>query len=168
MNNESVTPNEKVTSFLSQVDKKNIIVFDLGGGTYDVSLIEFNKNIFEIKSSAGDPRLGGGDFDHKIMEFCLKNFCHTNDGENFIVEEIMKNTKSMQRLKIACENTKKFLSQKTEDSIFIEDFYKGESLNCKITRAQFEYICRKLFERLIPPLDTILNESKITSDKIDE
>ena len=168
MNNEIVTLNEKVNSFKSQVFTKNIIVFDLGGGTYDVSLIEFNKNIFEIKSSAGDPRLGGGDFDHKIMEFCLKNFCHTNDGEKFIVEEIMKNTKSMQRLKIACENTKKFLSQKTEDSIFIEDFYNGESLNCKITRAQFEYICRKLFERLIPPLDTILNESKITSDKIDE
>ena len=68
MNNESVTPNEKVTSFLSQVDKKNIIVFDLGGGTYDVSLIEFNKNIFEIKSSAGDPKLGGGDFDQKIKK----------------------------------------------------------------------------------------------------
>ena len=168
MNNESVTPNEKVTSFLSQVDKKNIIVFDLGGGTYDVSLIEFNKNIFEIKSSAGDPILGGGDFDQKIMDFCLKNFCHTNEGQKFVLEEIVENVKCMQRLKIACENTKKFLSQKTEDFIFTEDFYKGESLNCKITRAQFEYICKKLFERLIPPLDTILSESKITPDKINE
>ena len=98
----------------------------------------------------------------------MDNFCNNNKNKNFHIKEINKNSKSMQRLKIFCENAKKFLSQKMEDFIFIEDFYEGESLSCKITRAKFEEICKNEFDRLIPPINIILKEAKLTPDEIDE
>ena len=165
---KKIEDNLNYSSFKNMDECLKIIVFDLGGGTYDVSLIEYGQSFFETIASAGNSSLGGSDFDNRLMEYCLKDFYKKNKDKNFKMEEINVNYKCKQRLKIACEQTKKNLSIKMEDSIFIEDFYKGETLNCKISRNKFEYICQNEFNKLIPPLERVLFDSKIKPEEINE
>ena len=146
-------------------EENYFLVFDLGGGTYDVSLIEINEYILETCATAGIQMLGGGDFDYKLMEYCLDIFSRNINIDKTIIKE---NYKSMQRLKIACEQTKKILSTKMEDKIYIEDFYKEESLNVLITRAKFENLCKEYFDKLIPPIDRVISDAKIDIKKIKE
>ena len=160
--------NDQTTSFKSPEEDLKIIVFDLGGGTYDVSLIEYGQSIFETLASAGNSRLGGGDFDNRLMEHCLKEFCNKNKDKNFSINDIKNNIKCNQRLKISCEQAKKMLSIKEEDCVFIEEFYKGETLNCKITRVLFEKICKEDFLKLYPPIERVLSDSKIKPEEINE
>ena len=141
------------SSFLNQDKDKNILVFDLGGGTFDVSLIIITSYIFETKRTLGNQRLGGGDFDNKLMEFCLDEFSQKNIISK---DEIKKNKKCIQMLKIACEKTKKILSIKEEDKVYIEDFYNGLTLNCSITRSKFENLCKEYFNQLIPTIKNVL------------
>ena len=147
-------------------DKMKIIVFDFGGGTYDVSLIyvDNNKN-FETMAYKGDENLGGSDFDNKLIDYCLKEFCVINNLDEKILKE---NYKLLQRLKIACEETKKVLSMKEEDIIYIGDFFETKPLCCLITRKKFEELCNDLFLRLIKPLDLILEEKNLNNTDIDE
>ena len=161
---KEIVDNLNRTSFKNTDECLKIIVFDLGSGTYDVSLIEYGQNIFETIASAGNSSLGGSDFDNRLMEYCLNDFYKKN--KDITMEEI--NYKCKQRLKIACEQTKKYLSIKMEDSIFIEDFYKGKTLNCKISRNKFEDICQNEFNKLIPPLERVLFDSKIKPEEINE
>ena len=166
--NDLIEQNDQKTYFKSTEETKNILVFDLGGGTFDVSLIEFSQSIFETLASAGDSKLGGGDFDNRLMEFCLDYFCEKNQKENFSKEQIKKNIKCLQRLKMACEQSKKYLSLKMEDTIYIEDFYNGMTLNCKITRSKFEEICKEDFNRLKAPLDRVLSDQNMEPKDINE
>ena len=146
-----------------------IIVFDLGGGTYDVSLIYVDKNKkFENKNYSGDQRLGGSDFDKKLVDYSLKVFCDQNRQNNYKEEKIRENYKTMQRLKRACERTKKYLSSKMEDDIYLENFYDSKPLYCKITRARFEELCKDLFIKLEKPLDLILQKQKLKNTDLDE
>ena len=156
------------TYFQTKDDIIHIIVFDLGGGTYDVSLVEYSQSIFETLASAGNARLGGGDFDNRLMVFCLEHFCQKNKDDNISVDEIKRNYKCIQRLKMACERTKKILSTEVEDTVFVDNFYKGENLQCKITRAKFEEICNDDFEALKPPLDRVLSDTKMQPKDINE
>ena len=166
MENENLLKLSLKTSFMNQNENKNIIVFDFGGGTYDVSLIEITDTIFETRASAGNQHLGGGDFDNKLMEHCLKEF--SKKYNNISIEDIKKKYKCMERLKIACEQTKKMLSIKDNDTIFIEDFYDNKTLDCTITRAFFEQLCDEYFKKLIPPLDKVLSIANIDNIKISE
>ena len=155
------------TSLLSQnKNEMKILVFDLGGGTFDVSLILVKENKdYETMAYKGDQKLGGSDFDNKIMEFCLDKFCLDN---NYDKKEIKNNYKCIERLKRACEETKKCLSIKECDTIFIDDFYDSKPLCHEITRNKFEELCKDLFLRLIKPLDDILKEQKLNNTDIDE
>ena len=144
-------------------NEKHFLVFDFGGGTYDVSIIEMYGSYVETLCSSGDQMLGGADIDFKLMEFCLKSFSKKDQ------EKIDKNYKSKQRLKIACEQAKIFLSKKQEDKIFIDDFYEGEPLNIVITREDFENVCKEIFDKLIIILDFALEDAKKKGcNKIDE
>ena len=143
---------------------KFFLVFDLGGGTYDVSLVEQNDSMLETISSSGNQKLGGGDFDRALMDYCLSKL----DNLKLKKDEIQKNFKSMQRLKIACEQTKKFLSMKEQDTIYIEDFYKEEALSVPITRVKFEDLCKNYFDQLLEPIDKVLKDSKIEVNQIQE
>ena len=165
---EEIKENEPVNSFKISNETLKIIVFDLGGGTYDVSLIEYSMGIFDTLASAGNAKLGGGDFDNRLMEYCLNEFCNKNKDKHFSKDEIYRNKKGIQRLKIKCEQTKKYLSIKMEDTIYIEDFYEGEALNCIITRSKFEDICKTDFDKLIPPLDRVLSDQKLKPENINE
>ena len=165
--NESQNEYSIQSSLLSQnKDLIKIIVFDLGGGTYDVSLIYVDKDKnFETMGYKGDEKLGGSDFDNKLIDYCLKNFCVKNKCDE---KKIKGDYKRMQRLKRACEETKKSLSNILEDNIVIEDFYEGNPLCCHITRNKFEELCKDLYIRLINPLDLILEEKNLNNTDIDE
>ena len=161
-----VKNNNKTKDTNGDVEEKHIIVFDLGGGTYDVSLIEVSDSIFETISTAGNQMLGGDDFDNKLMEYCIDKFSSDLEIDQ---KEIKKNYISMQILKIECEQTKKFLSSNPKDNIYIENFYKEETLNVNITRETFEKICKDYFEKLIPPLDSVISDAKNKNiNKFDE
>ena len=155
--NFSVLANNNFNETNIEEKIKHILIFDLGGGTYDVSLIEVIDTTFETVSSAGNQMLGGGDFDIKLMEYCLENFSRNINIDKNIIKN---NYKSMERLKIACEQTKKILSVKEEDRIFIEDFYNEEALSLLITRAKFEDLCKECFKKLLNPLDIVLEDAK--------
>ena len=163
-----VLPNKKEEKSKKEKDdnSKIILVFDFGGGTFDVSIVEMDERCVETLVSSGDQMLGGGDFDNKLMEFCLNNFVEKTKKDK---KKIKKNYKSMQRLKIACEQTKKILSKKYEDTIFIEDFYEEESISIPITREEFEELCQDIFDKLIEPLDHAIEDAKNKEiSKIDE
>ena len=146
--------------------KKYILVFDLGGGTYDVSLIEKDEAMFETIATAGEQLLGGGDFDNILIEYCLNTFSNIIKIDKNIIKE---DYKAIQRLKIACEQTKKVLSFKLEDKIYIEDFYKEESLSISIKREIFEDLCKDLFDKIVRPLDRVIEDAKKKQvNKIDE
>ena len=147
-------------------EDKHILVFDFGGGTFDVSIIEMDEKSVETCSSSGNQMLGGGDIDNKLMEYCLNIFSEKAEKDK---QKIKENYKSMQRLKIACEQTKKILSIKQEDTIYIEDFYEEEPLSIPITRSMFEILCKDIFEKLLIPLDRAVEDAKKKDiDKIDE
>ena len=88
---EEIKENEPVNSFKISNETLKIIVFDLGGGTYDVSLIEYSMGIFDTLASAGNAKLGGGDFDNRLMEYCLNEFCNKNKDKHFSKDEIYQN-----------------------------------------------------------------------------
>ena len=147
-------------------DEKLIIVFDLGGGTFDVTLLNIEEQeIFDIKSTAGDSHLGGDDFNKKIIDYCLREFCSKL---NYDKEEIKKDTKAMNRLKIAAEKAKIQLSSELETNIDIDEFYNNELLHTKLTRQNFEQICKDLFNKLLIPLDKVLDDTKMGISDINE
>ena len=153
------------TSFLIQEEDKIVLVFDFGGGTYDVSLIEITDSIFETRATKGNQYLGGGDLDNKLMEYCLDNFSKIIKVPK---EEIQKNYKSIQRLKIACEKTKKILSIKEEDKIYVDNFYNDQTLDFSISRAKFEDLCQDCFAKLIIPIDEVLKAGNKNAENIKE
>ena len=139
-------------------DERLIIVFDLGGGTFDVTLLNIlDQEIFNVIATSGDSHLGGDDFDKKIMDFCLKDFCSKF---NIKEDEIKNDTKAMNRLKIASEKAKIRLSSEGETNIYIDEFYNKELLHIKLKRETFENICQDLFNKLIKPLDKVIEDAK--------
>jgi len=161
-----VLPNTKKEKKEKEENSKIILVFDFGGGTFDVSIVEMDEKSVETLVSSGNQMLGGGDFDNELMKYCLNIFSETTKKDK---EEIKKNYKSMQRLKIACEQTKKILSKREEDTIFIEDFYEEQPLSIPITRANFEKLCKKIFDKLLEPLEHAIKDAKKKEiSKIDE
>ena len=122
--------------------EKNVLIFDLGGGTFDVSLLSIDDGIFEVKSTAGNTHLGGEDFDNRLVNFCLTEF---KKKEKVSLDEVKKNKRSVRRLRTACERAKRTLSSSTSAYIEIDSFYEGKDLSINITRAKFENLCDDLF-----------------------
>ena len=161
-----------INSFFTQKkDLRRILVIDLGGGSFDVSLIEVendeNNQIYELKASIGNQELGGSDFDKKLMDYCIKEFLSKNY-TYFDPNILQNNYKCIRRLKRVCEESKKFLSINSEDTLLLEDFYDEKPLVCKITRAKFEELCKDLFAKLIIPIDNVLKEVNLKNENIDE
>ena len=155
-------------SVMKQDNKVNrkIIVFDLGGGTFDVSALSFKDNKeFQAIGISGDTHLGGNDFDLKIVDFCINKFC----SESKIDEsEIKKDKNIMRRLKIQSEKAKKKLSYAKKATITIYNFYKDSNLYVEITREEFDNICKDLYERIKIALDKVIVEAKISIEQIDD
>lgn len=143
--------------------EKNIIIFDCGGGTHDISLITIEDGVFEVKATAGDGHLGGEDFDSALVEWCCQEFAKKNKGA-----DIKSNNRALRRLRTACERAKRTLSSSTQAQIEIDSLHDGLDFQTTITRAKFESLCDSLFKRCITPLEQVLRDSKLPKDKIHE
>ena len=149
---------------LNKINKSdsNILIFDLGGGTFDISILTLCEDAFEVKATKGDTHLGGEDFDNLLVQFCMKEFKNQTD------IDIRGNQKALRRLKLACEKVKKELSISLETTIDIEALSDGEDLSITISRNEFENMCEEYFRKCITILKEALKDAKIRSYQIDE
>jgi len=113
--------------------EKNVLIFDLGGGTFDVSILTIEEGIFEVKATSGDTHLGGEDFDNRMVDFCIKEFEKKNRGAN-----LKGNARAVRRLATACERAKRTLSSATQATIEIDSLWEGNDFCVTMTRAKFE------------------------------
>lgn len=144
----------------------NILVFDCGGGTHDISLVSIEDGVFEVKATAGDTHLGGEDFDTRIADFFVKEFLRKNKKVN--AEEFAKNKRAMRRLRTACERAKRTLSSSATATIDLDGFYDGIDFNSTISRARFEELSSDLIDRCVKPIETVLRDAKLPKEKVDE
>ena len=142
--------------------EKNVLIYDLGGGTFDVSLLTIDDGIFEVKATAGDTHLGGEDLDRRLMEHLMSEFKRKHK------MDISGNKRSIRRLQTACENAKKTLSTSTVASIEIDALYEGIDFMTSVTRARFEDLCSDLFRKTFEPVQKVLNDAKISKSNVHE
>ena len=143
-------------------DEKNVLIFDLGGGTFDVSLLTIEEGIFEVKATAGDTHLGGEDFDNRMVDYFLQDFKRRHR------KDMSQNQRSLRRLRTACERAKRTLSSSTQAHIEIDSLFDGIDFNSTITRARFEDLCMDYFKKCMDPVEKVLRDSKISKGGVDE
>ena len=143
-------------------EKKNVCVFDLGGGTFDVTILEIDNKKFTVKAIGGDSHLGGVDFDNELIKFCIEKFKEEND------IDISNNQKALRRLKVACEKLKIELSLMAFATIDIEALADGEDLIFDIDRKDFENLCEKHFEKCLKCLEQVIKESNLNKNEIND
>jgi len=135
--------------------EKNVLIFDLGGGTFDVSLLTIEEGIFEVKATNGHTHLGGEDFDNKLVDFCIADFKKKTG------LDITKNARALRRVRTQCEKAKRILSAAHTAPIECEALAEGEDYNVNITRAKFEELCADLFRKCMPPIENALKDAGI-------
>ena len=142
--------------------EENVLIFDLGGGTFDVSLLTLEDGLFEVKATNGDTHLGGEDFDNRLVEYCAGEFRRKTS------IDIKNNAKALRRVRASCEKAKRALSAATQATVDIDALMDGEDLNVVITRSKFEDLCMDLFKKCMPPLENVLKDAKMSKSQIDE
>ena len=143
-------------------EEKTVLIFDLGGGTFDVSLLSIDDGIFEVKATAGDTHLGGEDFDSRLVNYFIEEFKRKNK------KDISKNKKAIRRLRTACERAKRTLSSSSNASIEIDALFDGVDLYSTISRAKFESLCEDLFKNCLNPVEKVLRDSKMDKSDVHE
>merc|ERR1712213_236891 len=143
--------------------ERNVLIFDLGGGTFDVSLLTIEDGIFEVKATAGDTHLGGEDFDSRMVNHFVQEFKRKNKGM-----DMSGNPRSLRRLRTACERAKRTLSSSTSAAIEIDALFEGVDFYTSITRALFENLCQDLFRGCLEPVEKVLRDSKIDKRSVHE
>ena len=149
-----------------QIEARKVLVFDLGGGTFDISILTIENNEFKVKITKGDPSFGGMDFDNKIVDYCLKDFCQKYN--NIKETHIRKDSNAIRRLRSHCEKAKKKLSNTISTNIHINNFYDGKNLYLEINRDRFNGICEDLYQKIRYTLDQIFEESKFNINEIND
>jgi len=142
--------------------EKNIVVFDLGGGTFDVSLLTIDNGVFEVVATAGDTHLGGEDFDQRVSEHFVKVFKKKHN------VDIKKDGRALQKLKQEVEKAKRDLSAVIQVKISIEGLIDGIDFEETLTRARFEELCADLFKKTIAPVQQVLDDASMKKSEIDE
>lgn len=142
--------------------EKNILIFDLGGGTFDVSVLSIDDGVFEVKATAGDTHLGGEDFDNRMVNHFVQEFKRKHK------KDITSNKRAVRRLRTACERAKRTLSSSTQASIEIDSLFDGTDFYSNITRARFEELCADLFRSTLDPVEKSLRDAKIDKGNINE
>ena len=143
-------------------DEKNILVFDLGGGTFDVTLLTIDKGVFEVLATNGDTHLGGEDFDHRLMEYFV-NLWKRKHGD-----DMSKDKRALGKLRREVEKAKRELSSKTQVRVEIESLFGGKDLSETLTRARFEQLNDDLFKKTLKPVAKVLKDSGLAKDEIHE
>jgi heat shock protein 1/8 len=142
--------------------EKTVLIFDLGGGTFDVSILSMESGLFEVKATAGDTHLGGEDFDNRLVKHFQEEF------KRKYKKDISTSPRALRRLKTACEKAKRTLSSSAQTSLEIDSFFEGIDFYTSITRARFEELCSDLFRSTLDPVEKVLRDSKIDKTKVDE
>merc|ERR1739844_440406 len=140
----------------------NVLIFDLGGGTFDVSILTIEDGIFEVKSTAGDTHLGGEDFDNRLVDHFIKEFQRKHK------KDISQNKRAIRRLRTACERAKRTLSASAQANIEIDSLFEGVDFYTAITRARFEELCSDLFRGTLQPVEKALRDAKMDKSSIDD
>merc|ERR1712130_572898 len=140
--------------------EKNILIFDLGGGTFDVSILTIEDGIFEVKSTAGDTHLGGEDFDNRMVDHFVSEFKRKHK------KDLTGNKRALRRLRTACERAKRTLSASAQASIEIDSLFEGIDFYTSITRARFEELCSDLFKGTLDPVEKALRDAKLDKSSI--
>lgn len=140
--------------------ERNVLIFDLGGGTFDVSCLTIEDGIFEVKSTAGDTHLGGEDFDNRMVNHFVQEFKRKHK------KDITQNKRALRRLRTACERAKRTLSSSTQASIEIDSLFEGIDFYSTITRARFEELNADLFRSTLEPVEKALRDAKMDKSQI--
>ncbi|XP_062401780.1 heat shock 70 kDa protein-like [Sardina pilchardus] len=144
----------------SKSGERNVLIFDLGGGTFDVSILTIDDGIFEVKATAGDTHLGGEDFDNRMVDHFVEEF------KRKFKKDISQNKRALRRLRTACERAKRTLSSSTQASIEIDSLYEGIDFYTSITRARFEEMNSDLFRGTLEPVEKALRDAKLDKSQI--
>ncbi|CBZ28490.1 putative glucose-regulated protein 78 [Leishmania mexicana MHOM/GT/2001/U1103] len=147
---------------LNKAGEKNILVFDLGGGTFDVSLLTIDEGFFEVVATNGDTHLGGEDFDNNMMKFFVDGLKRRHN------VDISNDQKALARLRKACEAAKRQLSSHPEARVEVDSLVEGHDFSEKITRAKFEELNMALFKNTLVPVQKVLEDAKLKKSDIDE
>jgi len=139
----------------------NVLIVDCGGGTHDVTLLTLEDGLFQVRATAGNTRLGGEDFDNRMVEWCIADIKNKYDVENLTA-------KAIRRLRTACERTKRILSVSTQTAVEVDSLFDGKDYSTNITRAKFEELCADLFRKVIEPIEQVILDGKIDKTKINE
>jgi heat shock protein 1/8 len=142
--------------------EKNILIFDLGGGTFDVSLLTIDNGLYEVKAVNGNGYLGGEDFDNRMVEHFVQEFKRKHK------TDLSVNARSLRRLRTACERAKRLLSSTTQASIEIDSLFEGVDFYTTISRARFEQLCEDLFKQTMGPVEQVLKDAKMNKQDVDE
>merc|ERR1712060_175906 len=140
----------------------NVLIFDLGGGTFDVSILSIDEGIFEVKSTAGDTHLGGEDFDNRMVDHFVNEFKREHK------KDIKGNKRAVRRLRTACERAKRTLSASAQASIEIDSLFEGIDFYTSITRARFEELCSDLFKGTLEPVEKAMRDAKMDESSIND
>jgi len=142
--------------------EQNVLIFDCGGGTFDVSLLTIDDGIFEVKATAGDTHLGGEDFDNRLVDH------FTQDFKRRTKKDISTSPRALRRLRTACERAKRTLSSGTTAMLEIDALFEGLDFNATLTRAKMEDLCGDLFRRCMAPVEQVLRDSKMCKSQVHE
>lgn len=142
--------------------ERNVLIYDLGGGTFDVSLLHIQGGVFTVKATAGDTHLGGQDFDTNLLDHFKKEF------QRKTKKDLSGDARALRRLRTACERAKRTLSNGTQTTVEIDSLFDGEDFNANITRARFEDLNAKAFNGTIDPVQQVLKDANLDKSKVDE
>jgi len=151
----------------NETEEKSVLIFDLGGGTFDVSLLTIDDGVFEVMATAGDTHLGGEDFDNKLVDFCVNDFVRKNKND-VNKASLQKNARSMRRLRTQCEQAKRSLSAQFNATLEVDSLYDGIDYHVTITRAKFENLCNTEFRACLAPVKKVLTDAKISKTEVNE
>ena len=142
--------------------ERHVLIFDLGGGTFDVSLLNITGGVFTVKATAGDTHLGGQDFDTNLLDFFKADFKKKTG------LDISGDARALRRLRTACERAKRTLSSVTQTTVEVDSLFEGEDFSANLTRARFEDINSALFKSTLDPVEQVMKDAKISKSSVDE
>jgi len=140
--------------------EKNVLIFDFGGGTFDITVISVDEGIFEVKATGGDSHLGGEDIDNRLVAHFVQEFKRKHK------KDLSENPKSLKRLRVACEKAKRILSSSAQTSLELDSLYDGIDFASSITRARFEELCSDLFKKTLDTVEKVLLDAQMSKGDI--
>lgn len=142
--------------------EKNVLIYDFGGGTFDLSILNIDESVINVLAVAGNANLGGEDIDNRLVEYCMKEFKKKHN------KDLKTNNRSVRRLFTQCEKAKRTLSTSTMANIEIDSLFEGIDFSISISRAKFEELCMDIFKKTIVPVEQVLRDAKISKQDIDD